>query len=122
VPAIGFGMGDVTLRDVLETYDLLPQFTDRTDIYLCTLHENFIEPTMTLADDLRKQDVSVILDFSNKKIGDQIKKALGKSCVYFAAIGDNEIHSQKLILKHLGTKKEKKLKFKHIAKFVKKNR
>ncbi len=122
VPAIGFGMGDVTLRDVLETYDLLPQFTDRTDVYLCTLHENFIDSAMTLADDLRKEGVSVMLDFSSKKIGDQIKKALNKNCTYFAAIGDDEIHSQKLVLKHLATKKEKKLKFKHIAMFVKKNR
>lgn len=121
IPAIGFGMGDVTLRDVLETYDLLPSFTDTNDIYLVTLHENFIEETMTLADELRKLGLKVIADFSGRKIGDQIKKALTKGCTYFAAIGDDEIYAKKLTLKHLATKKEKKLKFKNIAKFVKKN-
>ena len=25
MPAVGLGMGDVTIRDVLETYDLLPE-------------------------------------------------------------------------------------------------
>lgn len=121
VSACGFGMGDVTLRDVLETYDLLPEFKDTVDIYLAPLHQNFIEQTMTLADDLRATGVKVLTDYSGRKVGDQIKKALSKNSVYFAAIGDDEIYSKKLILKNLSTKKEKKLKFTHIAKFVKKN-
>lgn len=121
IPAIGFGMGDVTLQDILETYDLLPTFEERIDIYFATLHENFIEETMTLADDLRKENIKVIVDYSNKKIGDQIKKALARNCTYFAVVGDDEIYNKKLTLKHLSTKTEKKLKFKNISKFVKKN-
>jgi histidyl-tRNA synthetase len=121
VPAIGFGMGDVTLQDVLETYDLLPSFETRTDVYLATMHENFNESAMTLADDLRKTDLKIIVDFSNKKIGDHVKKAISRGAKYFAVLGDDEIYSQKLTLKHLATKKEKKLKFKNISKFVKKN-
>lgn len=118
IPAIGFGMGDVTLRDVLETYDLIPSFDDRTDVYIASMHENFNESVMTLADDLRKNDLRVIVDFSNKN---QMKKAITRGAKYFALIGDNEIYSQKLVLKHLATKKEKKIKFKNIPKFVKKN-
>jgi histidyl-tRNA synthetase len=121
VPACGFGMGDVTLRDVLETYDLLPTFTDTVDVYLAPLHENFIEQTIELANELRKSDLKVIVDYSSRKIQDQIKKAIGKKAKYFAAIGDDEIYSKKLTLKNLSLKKEKKLKFVHIAKFVKKN-
>lgn len=121
VPACGFGMGDVTLRDILETYDLLPTFTDTVDVYLAPLHENFIEETLTLADDLRKTGIKVIVDYSGRKVVDQIKKAISKKCRFFAAIGDDEIYSKKLILKNLATKKESKEKFKNIAKFVKKN-
>lgn len=121
VPAFGFGMGDVTLKDVLETYDLIPDIKDAVDVYLAPLHENFIEQTMTLADDLRSQNIKVIVDYSKRKISDQIKKALSKKSKYFAAVGDNEIYSKKLILKNLYTKKEKKMKFTNIAKFVKKN-
>ncbi len=122
VPAFGFGMGDVTLRDVLETYDLLPEFKDTTDVYLAPMHQNFIEPAMTLADDLRLAGISVMLDFSAKKIGDQIKRAVHKGCAYFAALGDDEISSKKLVLKRLADKKEKKLAFKKIPQFVNKNR
>lgn len=121
VPACGFGMGDVTLRDVLETYDLLPDFTDTVDVYLAPLHENFIEQALTLADDLRKSGIKVLVDYSGRKVVDQIKKAISKKCMYFAALGDDEIYSKKITLKNLSTKKEKELKFTHIAKFVKKN-
>lgn len=122
VSAFGFGMGDVTLRDVLDTYDLIPEFKDTIDIYLAPLHENFIEPAMTLADELRAAGLNVMLDFSTKKIGDQIKKAIHKHCTYFAALGDDEISSKKLVLKRLADKKEKKLAFKKIPQFVNKNR
>jgi histidyl-tRNA synthetase len=103
VPACGFGMGDTV------------------DVYLAPLHENFIEEALTLADDLRKSGIKVIVDYSGRKVADQIKKAIGKKCIYFAALGDDEIYSKKLMLKKLSTKKEKKLKFAHISKFVKKN-
>lgn len=121
VPACGFGMGDVTLRDVLETYDLLPSFEDSVDVYIAPLHQNFIESALTLADDLRKENIKVIVDYSGRKVGDQIKKALSKKARYFTALGDNEISSKKLILKNLSTTKEKKFSFKDISKFVKKN-
>ncbi|MEY4440972.1 MAG: histidyl-tRNA synthetase, histidyl-tRNA synthetase [Candidatus Parcubacteria bacterium] len=121
VPACGFGMGDVTLRDVLETYDLLPNFIDSIDVYLAPLEETYIEQALTLADELRKTGTKVLVDYSSRKVGDQIKKALSKKSKFFTALGENELKSKKLILKNLSTKKERKLSFKDISKFVKKN-
>lgn len=121
VPAIGFGMGDVTLKDVLETYDLLPSFTQTVDVYLAPLQKEYIEKTMQLADILRKSGLKVIVDCSNRKVSDLIKKSLSKNSFYFAAIGENEIKSKKLVLKNLTNKKETKLSFTKIEKFVKKN-
>ncbi len=121
VPAIGFGMGDVTLRDVLETYDLLPSFDNTIDVYLSLLDESFTEATLGLADSLRKDGIKVLVDYSNKKIGDRIKKALSKKSAFFAVIGEDEVKAKKLILKNLSNKKETKLAFSKIGKFVKKN-
>ncbi len=121
VPASGFGMGDVTLRDVLETYDLLPKQETSFDIYIGSMEQDFIPHALHLADELRKNGVKVLVDYSGKKIVDQIKKAVSKKCTYFTAIGENEIKSKKISLKNLKTKKEKKLAYKAISKFVKKN-
>ncbi len=39
VPAVGFGWGDVTNRDFLETHGLIPKYKSSSDLYLCTLAE-----------------------------------------------------------------------------------
>lgn len=39
VPAVGFGYGDVTMRDVLETYDLLPEYSSETHLALIPTNE-----------------------------------------------------------------------------------
>jgi histidyl-tRNA synthetase len=106
VPAIGFGMGDVTLKDILETYDLLPSFANTTDIYLAPLHENFIEPTMTLADDLRKVGIKVLIDYSSRKVGDQIKSADKQKIPNIICIGENELKSGEFKLKNLNSGEE----------------
>lgn len=41
IPAVGFGMGDVTTRDVLETYNLLPKYKPATELYICVLEEKY---------------------------------------------------------------------------------
>ncbi len=121
VPAIGFGMGDVTLRDVLDTYDLLPSFGQTNDLYLAPLTPECIEHAMELADNLRASGINVLVDYSNRKVSDMIKKSISKNSTYFTAIGEDEIKSKKLTLKNLSNKKETKLAFSKIEKFVKKN-
>lgn len=119
VPAVGFGQGDVTMRDVLETNNLLPDFRSSTDIYLCPLNDAFFEPSSDIAVELREQGIAVSVDYTGKKIGDQIKKADKKKIPFVACIGEDEVSKRKLILKELSTGKEKKLKVSKIGKFVK---
>ncbi len=40
LPAVGFGMGDVTLRDLLETKKLIPAYADGPDFYAMILGED----------------------------------------------------------------------------------
>lgn len=121
ISAIGFGMGDVTLQDILETYDLLPTFNSSDGVYIAPRNEGCITQSLIIAETLRKDNIKVIIDYSYKKIGDQIKRALSKNCLYFAVIGEDEIKNQKIIFKHLQATTEKKVTFKDIVKFVKKN-
>ena len=34
LPGVGFGMGDVTFRNFLETHDLLPKFESHLDVFV----------------------------------------------------------------------------------------
>lgn len=107
IPAVGFGMGDVTIRDFLETHNLLPEYTSRTELYLCTLVPEAKGYAQTLAQELRDQDVNVEVSLSDKKVGDQIKLADKKQIPFVICIGENEMISESFSIKHLESGEEK---------------
>ncbi len=126
VPAVGFGAGDVTIRDFLETHKLLPAYKATTDIYICTLGAEFAEHARELADILRKPSekypygLNVALDLSGKKIGDQIKIASKQSIPFTLVVGSDEIASGLYPVKNLSDGVEKKVKVEEVADVVRK--
>lgn len=106
VPTVGFGMGDVTMRDVLMTYGLLPEYRSSTDIAVLPFEEQYFEAADKVASALREMDVNVSVDYSNKKIGDKIGKADKEKVTYVIVIGEEEAKSEKYKLKELSTKEE----------------
>lgn len=106
VPTVGFGMGDVTLRDFLETHKLLPTYHSPTDLYLAVHTPESHKFAAQLAQRLRRHDLTVAVDFSGKKIGDQIKTATKKSIPFCIVVGDEEEKSGMYTLKHLESKQE----------------
>lgn len=120
VPAVGFGAGDVTARDYLEVHNLLPKYRPVTDIYICTLKSEFTTEANKIADTLRDNGLSVAVDLSDKKVGDQIKIASKQSIPYVLCIGEDEIKSGIYPLKNLETGEENKVKIEDVATTVKK--
>lgn len=121
VPAVGFGMGDVTTKDVLETYGLLPEYEFPALLSICPLNDAFFDFSSELAQDLRKDGVNCVVDYSGKKIGDQISKAMKKGCQFVIIIGEDEVSRDKFTVKILSTNKEKVVSRSKIRKFVEKN-
>jgi histidyl-tRNA synthetase len=109
VPAVGFGMGDVTIRDVLDTYDLIPPKVRRSkvDLYICTLGDEHFSSARTLAQQLRKRGVNVAVDYTAKKIPEQIKKADKNNIAFILCIGEEEARTQTYRIKNLKTGKER---------------
>jgi histidyl-tRNA synthetase len=102
VSGIGFGWGDVTTRDFLETYNLLPKYKSEVDLYICHL-EGFKTPAVTLADDLRKLGLNVAVDLTDKKLPAQIKFADKEGIGFIVVVGDTEIRENKYKIKNLST-------------------
>lgn len=107
VPAVGFGMGDVTMRDVLETYNLLPTYLPSAQLYLCHVGTATIDDITQVAKRLRAQGVSVAIDITERKLGDQIKAADKQKIPFVAVIGDEELTSKTYKIKHLSSGEEK---------------
>jgi len=118
IPAIGFGMGDVTLQDFLETRNLLPKYKSQTDLYICNLSPKYFAETDRLANNLRKQEINVAIDYSDKKIGDQIAIADKKKIPFVICIGEDEVQNKQYKLKNLQTSKEQVVREQEIAKEI----
>jgi histidyl-tRNA synthetase len=118
VASVGFGMGDVTLHDFLETHGLLPPLTAETDVYVALINDvdGKSQPTI---DYLREQGLNVAVDFSNRSLDAQIKSALKKGINFVLFIGDAEISSGLFTLKNLDTREETKVSLADIVSTVK---
>jgi len=106
VPAIGFGMGDVGIRNMLETYNILPEIVAPAELYICTQNENSIGFSQDLAQKLRNNGLKVSVDYSGKKFGDQIKYADKNKIPFITCIGDEEVKSGKFKIKELTSGEE----------------
>jgi histidyl-tRNA synthetase len=108
LPTVGFGFGDVTIRDVLETYGLLPEYKSPTDVAILPFTSALNSNSDTIANTLRKHNINVAVDYSDKKIGDKIGKADKEKIRYVIVVGENEIEENSYTLKELATKNESK--------------
>lgn len=103
LPAVGFGMGDVTMRDYLETHNLMPTYAPTTELMLCVVDESAMSHAQKLAMELRREDVSVAVNISGKKLGDQIRQADKMKVPYIVAVGEKERDSGEYTIKNLAT-------------------
>ncbi|MEI6190748.1 MAG: histidine--tRNA ligase [bacterium] len=106
-PAFGFGAGDVIIRDILETYGLMPEYKSKTNLYICTLNKDYQEYANELAQTLREAGVNVTVDLTGKKVGDQIKSADKQKIPYIICIGEDEVKKGEFKLKNLKSGEEK---------------
>lgn len=105
VPAVGFGAGDVTLRDFMETHGLVPKYRSSTLLYIAVLDGEF-DFADILAEKIRNQGITVAVDYTAKSVGDRIKKASTDAIPYFTALGSAEVGELKIKIKKLDDRTE----------------
>jgi histidyl-tRNA synthetase len=117
IVGIGFGMGDVTIRDFLAVRNLLPPYIPPTRIYLAVTSPELVQFAMSVAKELREANIPVSIDFGEKKLGDQIKTATKHSIPYLIVIGENEQASNSFTIKDLKTGEEKSAAHEELSNF-----
>ena len=101
VPGIGFGFGDVTMRDFLETHELLSTDITSPTVMVLPTDAEFNMHGQKVAQAIRQVGVSVATDVSTRKVGKKLAAA-GESLVTYALIiGENEAKTEKYSLKNL---------------------
>ncbi|HKQ37653.1 MAG TPA: ATP phosphoribosyltransferase regulatory subunit, partial [Verrucomicrobiae bacterium] len=76
LPALGFGMGDVVLRELLAARKLFPAFSARVNIF-CVIEDESLRPeTLKLVQQLRDKGLAVEYSLTPAKPDKQFKRAL----------------------------------------------
>jgi len=116
VPAVGFGAGDVTLADFMDTHELWPDLKSSLDVSICLInpdkHSSF---GYLVAKGLRAIDLNTRVNISGKNIGTQLKNADKDGATYVVVIGDDEIESKNITIKELSTGEEKTVPYSEIG-------
>lgn len=108
VPTVGFGMGDATFQNFLESNNLIPELNTQTDIYIATIGDA-VFGAQDVAQELRSKGLNVAIDLSGKKLEKQIKTADKKGIKNVLFVGEEELKTNKYKLKNLDTGDEQNL-------------
>lgn len=107
ITGIGFGMGDVTMRDFLETHDLLTSNITAPDLMVIPTDPKYNLQSQQIAMEFRNQtDMSATVDISSKKLGKKIGDASDRMVDYIIVVGDDEAESKTFTLKYLNEEKK----------------
>lgn len=106
IGGVGFGMGDVTIKDFLEVYGLTPVYKATANVYLCPIHAEYFKKANELAGRLRNSGVKVAVDYTERKLASQVKTADKQGIPYVICIGDKEVEANMYQVKNLHTREQ----------------
>ncbi|XDD50290.1 histidine--tRNA ligase [Leptospira sp. WS92.C1] len=118
---IGFGLGDVTLKNFLEGYNLIPNLSREKTVFLPIMDESLFLETFKLSGELRENGILTETMLDSAKIGKQIQTAEKKGYRFVLFLGESEIRSETVQLKDLVSGEQKSLSRKGIAEILKKD-
>jgi len=84
LPALGFGMGDVVLLELLKARGLLPKFDANVDVFILVEDENLRAHSLKLVQDLRTAGCAVEYSLTIAKSDKQFKRAQELKATYTA--------------------------------------
>jgi histidyl-tRNA synthetase len=116
MPAMGMGMGDVTLLDILTERKLLPEFVDSVDFYLASTSPATRAAALKLSVELRDAGFVVELPLKELGFGKQMKAADKANAGAVIILGDDELAKGSVKVKDLRSGQEKEMPLEGLAK------
>jgi histidyl-tRNA synthetase len=107
LPALGFGMGDVVLLELLKARGLLPKFDAGIDAFCLIEDEELRDPSLGLIHDLRGRGYAIEYSFTPAKSDKQFKRAIELNATYTVKLERNATDDLCVKLKNLRTREEK---------------
>lgn len=102
LPGVGGSIGLTRLFYVLRSNQLLPQDLAKTYVAIIPVSDKEVDYCLELAEELRQKQIIADTVFTDKKLGDKLKYA-AKTATHAIIIGENEVKSEKPMIKDLNT-------------------
>lgn len=109
ISGVGFGCGDVTLENFLNTHNLIPkQVTETKKLMVLNFPGMDYNDLSLLVSEFRKILPTTIY-LEEKKVGKQIEYAVRENFDYIAIIGQDELENNLVVIKNLKTREETRI-------------
>ena len=109
LPALGFGMGDVVLKELLTDRGLLPSTRQSVDYYLIAVTPEQRDDMLALAHRLRETGASVEYGLKQQGIGKQFKNASAVGARRTVVLGPDELAESVAVVKEMETGQESRV-------------
>ncbi|NLD82424.1 MAG: Histidine--tRNA ligase [Deltaproteobacteria bacterium ADurb.Bin151] len=106
VPGIGFGIGMERLIDCLPPSDSSPR---RTDLFIAALGTRAQKIAFGLTQEFRRKGISAAMDYADRSLKSQMKRADKLNSAFTLIFGDKEIDESHAELRDMNTKNQKSL-------------
>lgn len=109
LPALGFGMGDVVLGELLKERGLLPPPHPSAVVFVVAATGEDREAVLRLAHQLRERDIPVEYALGDLKLGKQLELAGARRARYAVVLGPEERARNAAVLKDLSGKAQREV-------------
>jgi histidyl-tRNA synthetase len=101
LPALGFGMGDVVLSELLRDRGLAPAAGGTVDVFLAAIGSDDLPPMLALGHELREAGLRVEYALAPQAVGKQLKLADSRGARVAIVIGPDDRARGEVMLKDL---------------------
>lgn len=106
LPALGFGMGDVVLGELLRDRDLVPDDERVLDDFVIHVSEDELPAALRIVHSLRARGRRVGFDYRSRSVGRQFKVANQAGAERVIVVGPEEVERGECVVRSMGTGEE----------------
>jgi len=106
-PGVGFGIGADRLIELLEGREAF--FANKPHLFIAALGQKAQEKAFYWVQDFRKQNVRVEMDFQDRSLKAQMRRANKLGATYVLIMGDHELENGAAVFRNLETKAQEEV-------------
>jgi histidyl-tRNA synthetase len=115
LPAVGFGMGDVVLTELLRERGLLPDTARTVDYFVVSVGEEQRPRALALAHALRERGKSVVYALKPQSVGKQFKAAATEGAREVIVLGPSELERGVAVVKDMASGQERDVRLEELV-------